>query len=83
MAPQVVTTIHDLVTFTKLNGCAQVIRGTTLPEGYTFAVCVLVGTPGNERVLELATQLEAALMAAGAPRTELKAVQVVSTENDK
>lgn len=47
-------TIDQLVTHVKLTGSAVATFGYTTPEGYPFAAIVVVGSPGNEAVMDAA-----------------------------
>lgn len=58
-------TLDEIVTSIKLSGgsCAEV-RANTTPEGYPAMIFVLVGTPGNERVIEMGKVFKQTLEAA-------------------
>lgn len=54
-------TVDDLVTATKHEGSALMLRGWATPEGWPFAIVVAVGGPGKGRVVALAEEFAAKL----------------------
>lgn len=49
-------TMDQLITTTKMEGSCAGIHGYTTPECWPYFVVVAVGSPGNEKVIELAKE---------------------------
>lgn len=64
-------TIDQLVTKTKLSGCASGVTGYTTPESWPFVVTVAIGSPGNEPALEWAREFHAKLAEAASFAAEV------------
>lgn len=60
------TTLDAMITTTKMEGSAAILHGYTTPERWPYVVVVAIGSPGNERALELAQEFHGKLRTAGA-----------------
>lgn len=57
--------IDELVTAAKVVGVGLSLMGFTTPEQWPFAIVVTVGSPGNERALRWAMELQERIRQAG------------------
>jgi hypothetical protein len=58
-------TLDGAVTQTKLTGSCFEFHGKTTPEGWPFAVLVVVAKPGNEKAMEYLQEFRDKMAAAG------------------
>lgn len=61
------SSIEQHITATKLRGSMSELRGVTHPEGWSFRVLIGIGSPGNERLVEMLEALGSYLVQRGVP----------------